>query len=319
VKKGGENMKLSVGKFRGFKRITNTFGQFQMLALDQRGSLNKMLSQFKEKVEPQDLSTVKKEILKALSDKVTAVLIDGEYGFPDNLKYIHNQAGVILSLEKSGYKESDDSTKSRMSEIYRKDAVKYAKKVGVDAIKLLIYWSDNSSEKVKEQQKQLVEVVGHQCFEEDILYILEILTYDPKNSKKESILNAMRIFSEDKYNVDLFKVEPILTESHFDISPKEVYERSKGKPWVILSGGMDIEQFKEIVKWNCQLGSSGFLAGRVIWKGAPAYINDIDLMQLHLKTSGVYNLEILKASAFDAIPFFKTPYFKGIENIQLTE
>ncbi|MEM0054327.1 MAG: tagatose 1,6-diphosphate aldolase [Nitrososphaeria archaeon] len=310
-------MKLGVGKFRGFKRISNTLGQFQMLALDQRGSLNKMLSQFKGKIEPKDLSTVKKEILKSLSDKVTAVLIDGEYGFPDNLKYIYNQTGVILSLEKSGYKETDDSTKGRISEIYRKDAVTYAKKSGVDAIKLLIYWSDNASDKTKEQQRQLVEIVGHQCFEEDILYILEILTYDSKNGKRESILNAMKIFSENIYNVDLFKVEPILTEPHFDISPNEIYEHSNGKPWVILSGGMDVEQFKEILKWNCQLGSSGFLAGRVIWKGAPAYINDLDSMQLHLNTSGTYNLEVLKINASDAVPFFKTPYFGGLENIQL--
>lgn len=308
---------ISIGKFRGFMRISNDFGQFQMLALDQRNSLKKMIGKQKTVVEASDLVKVKRAILKNLSDRVTAVLVDGEYGFPENLKYISHHTGIILSAEKSGY-IVDKDTESRVSTLYRNDVVKFAKRINADAVKLLIYWSDSSSKENKNRQTGLVEQVGQNCAEQDILFILEILTYDIEKEKKSTaILRAMEIFSREKYSVDLFKVEPIATSSKMDVTRENVYEVSNGKPWVILSGGIDVEKFKDIVRWNCQIGASGFLAGRVIWKEAPLYINNPELMDLHLKSTGLYNLEVLEASTIDATPFFKTPYFNGMESINL--
>ena len=41
-------------------------------------------------------------------------------------------------------------------------------------------------------------------------------------------------------------------------------------PWVLLSAGVDFEQFKPQVQVACACGASGFLAGRAIWKEAAA-------------------------------------------------
>lgn len=312
-------MKIGVGKFKGFMNISNELGQFQMLALDQRNSLISMIEKQKSKAIDGDLISVKRAILKNLSNNVTAVLIDGEYGFPNNLKYISNRTGIILSAEKSGYVSKEDDPKGRLSVLYRKNVGVYAKKVGANAVKLLVYWSDKSSDDIKEHQLNLVENLGKECLEEDILYILEIVTYDvEKVNKPQAILNAMRIFNDKKYGVDLFKVEPITITSDSSMTATDVYEASGGKPWVILSGGMDANKFKDVVKWNCRLGASGFLAGRVIWKEAPTYITNPELMDLHLKSTGMYNLELLKFNAMEAIPFYRVPYFNGIENIEIT-
>ncbi|WP_036223734.1 tagatose 1,6-diphosphate aldolase [Mesoaciditoga lauensis] len=311
-------MKIGVGKFKGFMRISNDLGQFQMLALDQRNSLQKMITAQKGTVEDSDLVSVKRSILKTLSDKVSAVLVDGEYGFPSNLKYVSHKTGIILSAEKSGY-VTDEKSSSRLSKLYREDVGVFAKKSGMDAVKLLVYWSDNASKEAKAHQTKIVEELGQVCLEEDILYILEILTYDVNNSDKEkAILNAMKVFSDERYKVDMFKVEPIVREAHFNLKREDVYDFSNGKPWVILSGGMDVEDFKDILKWNCQIGASGFLAGRVIWKEAPKYILSPELMDLHLKNTGIYNLELLKLNAAQATPFFKAPCFGGMENLELS-
>ena len=311
-------MKIGVGKFKGFMRISNDLGQFQMLALDQRNSLQKMINAQKGTVEDSDLVSVKRSILKTLSDKVSAVLVDGEYGFPSNLKYVSHKTGIILSAEKSGY-VTDEKSSSRLSKLYREDVGVFAKKSGMDAVKLLVYWSDNASKEAKAHQMKIVEELGQVCLEEDILYILEILTYDVNNSDKEkAILNAMKVFSDERYKVDMFKVEPIVREAPFNLKREDVYDFSNGKPWVILSGGMDVEDFKDILKWNCQLGASGFLAGRVIWKEAPKYVLNPELMDLHLKNTGIYNLELLKLNAAQATPFFKAPCFGGMENLELS-
>ena len=37
-------------------------------------------------------------------------------------------------------------------------------------------------------------------------------------------------------------------------------------PWVLLSAGVDFDQFKPQVEVACECGASGFLAGRAIWK-----------------------------------------------------
>ncbi len=311
-------MKIGVGKFKGFMRISNDLGQFQMLALDQRNSLQKMINAQKGTVEDSDLVSVKRSILKTLSDKVSAVLVDGEYGFPSNLKYVSHKTGIILSAEKSGY-VTDEKSSSRLSKLYREDVGVFAKKSGMDAVKLLVYWSDNASKEAKAHQMKIVEELGQVCLEEDILYILEILTYDVNNSDKEkAILNAMKVFSDERHKVDMFKVEPIVREAHFNLKREDVYDFSNGKPWVILSGGMDVEDFKDILKWNCQIGASGFLAGRVIWKEAPKYVLNPELMDLHLKNTGIYNLELLKLNAAQATPFFKAPCFGGMENLELS-
>ncbi len=312
-------MRISVGKYRGFMRIANSLGQFNMLALDQRNSLKKMIKERKGDVEHEDLVMVKRAILKNLSDKVTAVLVDGEYGFPENVKYVSNATGMILSLEKSGYVSDEENPDERLSRVFREDVCKFAKKNGFDAVKLLVYWSENVSEKTKAHQMKMVEEIGQNCYEEDMLYILEILTYNVEGEKTDTILKAIKVFADERYKVDLFKVEPIVKTHQFGLKREDIYEFSNGKPWVILSGGMDVETFKDVVKWNCQLGACGFLAGRVIWKGAPMYVEYPELMDLHLKNTALYNLELLKLNAKEATPFFKTPYFEGLENVKLVE
>ena len=45
-------------------------------------------------------------------------------------------------------------------------------------------------------------------------------------------------------------------------------------PWVLLSAGVDFEQFKPQAQVACENGASGFLAGRAIWKEAAAMSPD---------------------------------------------
>ncbi|OAA22558.1 hypothetical protein [Kosmotoga sp. DU53] len=243
-------------------------------------------------------------------------MIDGEYGFPENIKYVAPQTGIILSVEKSGYVTDESNFQDRHSVLYREDAVKLAKKHGLDAVKLLIYWSDYASDNTKNYQKELVESVGKQCREEDILFILEILTYNRgEREKNETILNAVRIFKDDSFGVDLFKIEAFSQDP--EISKETVFEATGGKPWVILSGGMDLDKFKGIVKWNMTLGASGYLCGRVVWKGAVKYVEDLAKMEAHLENIGKYNINVLKLNSLEALPFYNAPYFGGMENIDL--
>lgn len=305
-------MEYSPGKFMGFRRISNNDGIFQMLALDQRQSLFKLLKEYglDRKKQEDAIKKIKKTILKTLSQYASAVLVDGEYAFPDFLSYIHPNTGIILSIEKSGYTEVADG---RVNELFREDAIELAKKWGCDAIKLLIYWNDDADEKIKNAQKKFVKKVGGQAKDLDLLFILEIVTYGVSKGQKKAILSAIKNFSSEGYGVDLFKIEPFIES----VNASEVFEASLGKPWVVLSGGVEINRFLPILENNVLSGASGFLVGRVVWKNIIKYFNNEEKMEFYLKNTGLNYLSWLKEKSKYSLPWYMTPYFGGYEQINI--
>ena len=299
---------LSAGKFRGISRISDEFGTFQMIALDQRNSLKRMFTSIFGDQRDEDLVEVKSGILRALSRYASAVLVDGEYALPSAMKEIHPRTGVILSLEKSGYRDEE-----RLGELFREDAVEVGKRWGVDAVKLLIYWSSDSSERAKEHQRNLVRKIGEKTKELDLPFILEILTFGDKKGKTSEILSAMKEFSGEDYGVDLYKIEPFTERVERDV----VFEASGGKPFVILSGGMDIDKFLGVLELNVSIGASGFLAGRVIWKDCVKNARDQKKLLTCLERKGLRNLRLMKSIAESALPWYETPWFGGFENLEV--
>jgi len=302
-------MFITPGKFRGLSRISDDRGRFLMLALDQRNSLRRMLNEKHGSSSDELIKIVKRSILKVLSPFVTAVLVDPEYAYPEFLKYIDPGTGVILSVEKSGYFEDERFPGERRSTLVYDEVVKDAKRWGCDAIKLLIYWNDDVSEDTKNHQRNLVRKVGDTALREDITFILEILTYGPKKGETEQILGALKEFSKDEYHVDLFKIEALK-----DITKDEVKNATNGKPWVILSGGVDIDVFEERLIQNVNLGCSGVLAGRVVWKKIVDY-SDSELMESYLERTGIKIIERIEGIVDGCSSWYECEYFGGFESI----
>ncbi|MCD6442426.1 MAG: tagatose 1,6-diphosphate aldolase [Thermotogae bacterium] len=300
---------MSAGKFRGLCRISDDRGRFLMLALDQRNSLRKMLRERWGKEDDEMIKMVKRSILKVLSPRVSAVLVDPEYAYPHLANYIDPRTGVILSVEKSGYFEDEKFPNERRNELLYDGIVEDAKRWGCDAVKLLIYWNDEVSENTMEHQKELVRMVGGSADSKDIVFILEILTYGPRKGEAELILSALREFSKDEYHVDLFKIEPLK-----NTTKEKVETAVSGKPWVILSGGVDIDIFEKKLIQNVELGSSGVLAGRVVWKKIIDY-SDTELMELHLEKTGVGIVERMGRIVEIGQSWYECGSFGGFENI----
>jgi len=308
-------LKISSGKLRGLQRLADENGNFYMLALDQRNSLQRMLKD--RGIEPtySKIKEIKFNILKTLSKHVSAVLVDGEYALPEGFKFVHPRTGVIFALEKSGYVVDENNPQDRKNILFREDAVEVAKRWGCDAVKLLIYWSDEAGQEAKRHQMELVKRVGEEAKKWDIPFILEILTYGKNKGSSDAVLSAMNVFKREEYGVDLFKIEAFREE----LPPDRITEASGGKPWVILSGGADVKDFLPLVTLNCKLGSSGFLAGRVVWKDVVEVAQSAEQMELFLRTSGRAIIRWLKKAGSSAIPWYMCPYFEGFERIEVKE
>lgn len=327
-------MNITPGKFRGLIRISDENGRFKMLALDQRGSLKKMIKNLKAEVLDEDLTRVKKAIIKSLASHVSAVLIDPEYALFQTLKYIPRNTGIILSIEKTGYEIQGED---RYSYLLEEDIVAKAKKWGVDAVKFLVYWNKESSDTCKNHQMELVKRVGRECAENDLAFILEILTYNTKYDKKSegykkqlpsNILDALNTFSLPEFKVDLFKLEApvsfsevstLFTEEEIKEIFTNLINSLNGIPWVVLSGGVSAEEFSKTLNLCCENGASGFLAGRAIWKECVEYIENQEKMEDHLKHRGLNNLMKIIDASKNSLPLFETPSFRGFENIEISQ
>ncbi|MCD6545083.1 MAG: hypothetical protein J7K69_00310, partial [Thermotogae bacterium] len=126
--------------------------------------------------------------------------------------------------------------------------------------------------------------------------------------------------------VDLFKLEApinhqeigtLFTENEAENLFVELKNSLKGIPWVVLSGGVSAKEFSKTLKFCCENGASGFLAGRAIWKECVDFVEDQEKMEDHLKYRGMNNLMKIIEASKDSLPLFETEKFNGFENIEV--
>src|ERR1700733_3913121 len=99
-------MKLTPGKQKGLKAVSNSRDVIAAAAMDQRGSLKSAIAKEKggdkNAVTSQMLEEFKTAVVKVLTPHASAILLDPEYGLPASHARAKN-AGLLLAYENSGY------------------------------------------------------------------------------------------------------------------------------------------------------------------------------------------------------------------------
>jgi len=266
---------LTPGRFRGLKS-SSLAGRdvFGIVAFDQRGSYRRMMppdSSYSE------LARFKNEVIGALSSQASAILTDPTYGLGAAME-MNGKSGLLLALEKSGY--SGDSS-YRKTELIPGWTAEKIRKVGANAVKFMVYYNPQSEDLAAELEGLIRQVVA-ECHRWDLPVFLEPMSYsvDPDIAKESAAYAAVRaeIVIETARRLSRTGADVLKMEFPLDIQ----YERDHGAwrqacaelsdasavPWVLLSAGVDFEQFKPQAQIACESGASGFLAGRAIWKEA---------------------------------------------------
>lgn len=221
-----------------------------MLALDQVSSIEKLIQNRGDTPTDEEITQGKAAILRTLKGLPSAILLDPHYGLKEEVKKELDETPLLLRLEASGYEQVEGGRVSRIEENWSVDK---AKEAGASAVKLLVYF--NSGNAVAGQQMELVTQVSHRAKEVDIPFLLEVLTYPIPTPKL--IIEAAKLLSPF---CDIYKAE-FPGEEHL----KELTQAST-KPWVLLSAGVDFEEFEKQTELAMKGGASGILAGRAIWK-----------------------------------------------------
>ena len=315
-----EKLKISHEKLSHLKKLSDENGMIGALAIDQRGSLKKMLASGARTVSGDEaLIEFKQLISSQLTPYATSILLDPEYGVPAT-KLRASECGLIVAYEKTGY---DATTEGRLPDLLPNWSAKRIKELGADAVKVLIYYDVDDKPEINDIKQAWVERVGSECLAEDIPYFLEILTYDTKRAsvvdedyakvKPHKVNEAMKLFSEPRYNVDVLKVEvPVnmnFVEGFAKDGVESVYSLAEAKaffkeqsdathlPFIFLSAGVSAELFQETLKVAHEAGSqfNGVLCGRATWKEAVTVFADqgADAARAWLDETGRHNINDL--------------------------
>jgi tagatose 1,6-diphosphate aldolase len=345
---------LSAGKWQRLRSLTDEQGRFKMMAIDQRGSLRRSLAKATGK-EPTDvayeeMAQVKAIITRQLAPYATAVLTDPEYGYPYSIPHLPPRVGLLLAYEETGYEKVGPTGRERKSKLLEDWSVEKAQRAGADAVKLLMYYHPDASEEVRSHQQRIIREVGQECARFDMPFLLELVAYaleeegtdtpEYARRKPDLVIRSAAEFSKPEYQVDILKLEfpadlkytTEFSKGAFDGKERPaVYaleevrgfcrklDEAAGVPWVILSAGVDIEEFLIQVQLATEAGASGFLCGRAIWKDALSVYPDKAKMEEWLCSQGVYNFIRANAYAERALPWFCHRRFGSLKDIELAQ
>ena len=326
-------MKLSDGKARRMKALSNERGVIAAAAMDQRGSLKKSLATARgvdsKAITKDMMGEFKTIVTRVLTPHASAILLDPEYGL-GAAKARSKNAGLLLAYEESGY---DNTQPGRLPDLLPHVSVKRIVDWGADAVKILIYYTAFDDPAVNDIKHAFIERIGAECETYEIPFFLEFVGYDPRGGdekglefakrKPELVRKSMEEFTKPQYKVDVLKVEvPInaeFVEGSSVYKGQKAYTRAEAlkhfkeaaavasKPFIYLSAGVSNAQFTESLKMASEAGTdfSGVLCGRATWKdGMPIYAKQgAKALEEWLQKEGVKNINAVNDGIKSAVPW----------------
>ena len=247
----------------------------------------------------------------------SSILLDPEFGLPAS-KARHEEAGLLLAYEKTGY---DASSTSRLPDCLVEWSAKRLKEEGADAVKFLLYYDVDGDKYVNLQKQAYIERIGSECKAEDIPFFLEILSYDETIAdnasiefakvKPRKVNEAMKVFSDERFGIDVLKVEVPVNMNYVEgfadgdiVYTKEEaaayfteQEASTHLPYIYLSAGVSAKLFQDTLVFAAESGAkfNGVLCGRATWAGSvKVFIEEgEEAARNWLRTVGFQNIDDL--------------------------
>ena len=248
--------------------IARPSGALAMVAMDQRESLRTMFDTAGAgRPDDEAMIAFKLAVAEALAPLASGFLIDRHFGF-DRVRAAGLPAGCGLIVAADALEQA---TGGPVEETALDDVVAAPDfdLSGVDAIKLLIIWRrDERRQQRVELARQFIALAAAR----GVLSVLEpVVRATPAEQAggwdaDAAIREAARELSP--LGPSLYKAQVPMggqgTAADLEAACTALGEAVTG-PWVVLSQGVERDDFPAAVQAACRGGASGFLAGRALW------------------------------------------------------
>ena len=266
--------------------LTRASGTFVMVAMDQRESLRTMLADNGHNADDARMARFKVAVARELAPYASGFLIDRHYAFQEVSQLMPPTCGLILAVDtlvqEPGGVVEDTSLDEGAD-------VAAAKEAGAVALKLLVIWRDDDR---RAERLELARSFVALAAKHDLLSVLEPVVRVAEVDREDAIVEAAR---------ELGALRPSLYKCQVPLygrgDPEEIRQRARAidaalaSPWVVLSQGVEPDDFPGAVEASCKGGASGMLAGRAVWTATLPADDPIEL----LRTESVPRLQELAA------------------------
>ncbi len=303
------------GKLRGLQRISNPNGTLTMVATDQNSSMISMMKKATGK-EPTfaEIADAKVMLSRALAPHCSGLLVDGYYGYWSTIAAhaVPASTGTLIRVEKSG--ANKNKAGAPCGEVEQGWGVHKIKKCGADAVKLLAQFEPEEFDSA-EHNFEFTRKIWEECIAHDILFLLEPIhfAYNGEDDKSPSkiarkattVIESARILSRycDIYKSEFPGTPGVESDAQLMDNLKRLNDACT-KPWVLLSAGVDYDQYKKQVEMSMKAGASGILGGRAFWKEFFTFTSPAE-RQKFAETECVRRVKDIDAIVKQGTPWFK--------------
>ena len=241
-------------------RVATDRGHFAVLAIDHvRSFATTVRPDDPDSLASEELWLTKRWLIEGMGFHAGAVLVDPGFltamspGWVDTL----GGTGLILGIEDGDYE--DVVARPRLLPGWD---VERAVALGVDAVKISVYFDPRTG---SEAAEQFVAEVVAQCASNDMpLFCEPLALYSMSAERREAVIEGVRRFGP--LGADVLKLQ---FPGSVDTDSRQVWaeacveiDRLSPVPWTILSEGSDYGLFRDQLRMACRAGGSGFLAAR---------------------------------------------------------
>ena len=260
-------MALTPAQLRAYQQICDPSGRMLVVAMDQRASMRALIESTAGEATTADLVAAKLDLVRYLGNEAPAVLLDPELVVPQVIvdAVLAADCALMIGLDASGYDTDEDGL--RVSRVVEGVDARRVRQLGGSVAKLNVYMRPDIQGKDAHPAK-LIASVAEDCAQEDVLLVVEILTYSlAGESATDYRALAPQLVVQAAATARECGAQTMKLQFPGSLEGCEAVTAAlDGVPWAVLSAGVDHATFLEQLRTALAGGASGAIAGRSLWK-----------------------------------------------------
>lgn len=288
---------MTTAERRGYQQICDETGSMMVIACDQRGGMRAVLAsdpQEQAKISNEVLGDTKADIALYLASEAGCVLVDPICAVPHLIDrdILPRDTALLIGIDASGYDTTPEGY--RISKMVEGINARRVRELGGTGGKIMIYLRMDHEEANRENLQTLKKVIDDFA-SEDLLLVVEFLTYRLESESKEEYEAKIPMLIQEGTRACLALGSKVLKLPYpgSEASCAEVTRIAGDVPWAVLSAGVDHETFLGQVEAAMKNGACGVIAGRSLWKDCISL--DRNVSREKLSTIAVSRLRDLQA------------------------